>query len=323
MKSLSLICSLAGFMLLCAGFVSSQEKGFKKNKRNNGMQEEDARMMKILERSLKLADTERDRFIRELVRIDPKDALRVDFKQWYTRLAGGGPNWERAKADRQSIRELFERVAMRMKIEGDTITRDQFLVYANRYLGSENSPYWREPNDNAPSREVNVVFEYFDRDRDQFLKGDEMPPALQADLPRWDKNGDQKIDSEEYLAYFRDRFNQLRQQVLKTGLAQEPGETNDPATGVAPPKLPPGLPKWFVEVDRDRDGQIALFEWRKANWPIEEFASLDLNDDGFLVPDEVLRLLATINRDGTQPYEYLMKKTTGKTTSGLTKKGPR
>ncbi|MSU79312.1 MAG: hypothetical protein EXS16_14630 [Gemmataceae bacterium] len=323
MNCCSKILVLSFFAFLCAGLVSSQEGSFKKSKKDRRPSDEDAKMMKILERSFKLADTERDRFIRELVRLDSTEALRVDFKQWFARLSAGGTTWERGKFERQNIMELFDRAAMRLKLDGNTITRDQFFVYANRYLGSENSPYWREPKENASSKEIAKVFEHFDRDNDQFLKGDEIPTSLQTDLARWDKNGDGRIDSDEYRAYFPESYERVRQQMLNSGQGmpgQQPVETADPDTGIAPAKLPPGLPRWFAEVDRDRDGQIALFEWRKAGWPLDEFGTLDINDDGFLVPDEVLRLLATINRDGTQPFEYLMKKTTAKTSSSLAKK---
>jgi hypothetical protein len=58
-------------------------------------------------------------------------------------------------------------------------------------------------------------------------------------------------------------------------------------------KLPAGLPGFFTEADFDRDGQLGLYEWVKYGFDsaakIDEFKSLDLNDDGLLTAEEYLR----------------------------------
>jgi Ca2+-binding EF-hand superfamily protein len=56
-------------------------------------------------------------------------------------------------------------------------------------------------------------------------------------------------------------------------------------------KLPEGLPSWFHELDKDGDGQISLYEWRKGGKTIDEFSRYDLNNDGLITPEEVLRVL--------------------------------
>jgi Ca2+-binding EF-hand superfamily protein len=55
--------------------------------------------------------------------------------------------------------------------------------------------------------------------------------------------------------------------------------------------LPTNLPAWFKELDKDKDGQISLYEWRKGGKTGEEFRKYDLNEDGFVTPEEVLRVL--------------------------------
>jgi Ca2+-binding EF-hand superfamily protein len=55
--------------------------------------------------------------------------------------------------------------------------------------------------------------------------------------------------------------------------------------------LPPGLPLWFAELDTDQDGQLSLEEWRKGGKAAEDFRKHDLNDDGYITPDELLRSL--------------------------------
>lgn len=56
-------------------------------------------------------------------------------------------------------------------------------------------------------------------------------------------------------------------------------------------RLPEGIPDWFTRKDVDLDGQVSMAEyspvWHRAN--LEEFASLDLNGDGLIVPKECLR----------------------------------
>ncbi len=53
--------------------------------------------------------------------------------------------------------------------------------------------------------------------------------------------------------------------------------------------LPKDLPEWFDTDDLNKDGQIALFEWRKAGKSIAEFETMDMNGDGLITADELLR----------------------------------
>jgi hypothetical protein len=65
-----------------------------------------------------------------------------------------------------------------------------------------------------------------------------------------------------------------------------------PAAGpAAAPR--PELPAWFTQCDSNRDGQVSLYEWRKAGRPLDEFRRMDRNNDGLLTPEEVFWYLRT------------------------------
>jgi len=53
--------------------------------------------------------------------------------------------------------------------------------------------------------------------------------------------------------------------------------------------LPKELASWFDDLDVDRDGQVALYEWREGGRDLDEFRKYDLNDDGFITLDELIR----------------------------------
>ena len=59
--------------------------------------------------------------------------------------------------------------------------------------------------------------------------------------------------------------------------------------------LPGNLRDWFLQNDRDGDGQIAMHEFA-SNWSAtrtREFARLDLNNDGLVTPKEYVKSKTT------------------------------
>lgn len=56
--------------------------------------------------------------------------------------------------------------------------------------------------------------------------------------------------------------------------------------------LPKELPKWWPDVDADRDAQLSLYEWRTSGRKVDDFTTLDLNGDGYLTAEEYLRATA-------------------------------
>jgi hypothetical protein len=138
------------------------------------------------------------------------------------------------------------------------------------------------------------VFRKLDRNGDGYLDLDEMPTELLADRARWDTNGDGRIDEAEYTRYFAAR---LRIVARDRGIDLPGGppaivppvpESGRPVV-YRPGRLPPGLPAWFEQLDTDGDGQLGLYEWQQGGRDEKEFLALDLNGDGFVTVEELLR----------------------------------
>ncbi|MCI0681565.1 MAG: hypothetical protein L0Y71_05640 [Gemmataceae bacterium] len=136
-----------------------------------------------------------------------------------------------------------------------------------------------------------------DANGDDVLNTDEMPDAIKNDLVRWDANHDNLIDRDEHRGYFVAR---LQNGDGRGGLAnpvtiiiQE--EFDSRPTVLRAGKLPKEL-KWFEQLDTDGDGQVAMFEWRKAGKSMDDYATLDRNEDGFITPEEALRTTMAYNQ---------------------------
>ncbi len=57
-------------------------------------------------------------------------------------------------------------------------------------------------------------------------------------------------------------------------------------------RLPEGLPDWFNSSDADGDGQVSMHEFASplTDEKIAEFAKYDLNGDGYITAEEVLKV---------------------------------
>ena len=156
------------------------------------------------------------------------------------------------------------------------------------------------------------AFRQLDCDGSGFLEPSEWTESLASLVRRVDANGDGRIEFEEYHRYFekrvslaietvplpepkRDKFEkrdfaltpQPQQMKNRKEPQDSPGASKSVATRYG--KLPPGLPGWFETLDTDHDGQIALHEWRKGGFPLDEFEAMDLDHDGSLTAAEWLR----------------------------------
>jgi Ca2+-binding EF-hand superfamily protein len=136
-------------------------------------------------------------------------------------------------------------------------------------------------------------FKRRDQNGDGYLNFDEMPRTLREQIERWDLNGDNLISLDEFRQYYAARMG------MRGGLDAEPApitiiiedDLDKRPTVFRAGKLPKELPKWFKELDSDRDGQVAFHEWRHGGKDLDEFKDWDRNDDGFITAEEVLSKL--------------------------------
>jgi uncharacterized membrane protein YgcG len=149
------------------------------------------------------------------------------------------------------------------------------------------------------SRWADDEFNRRDSNGDGVLNSDEMPDAIKNDLIRYDTTHDQLIDREEYRGYFLAR---LQNGDGRGGMGNPvtiilEEEFDRRPTVLRAGKLPKEL-KWFEEMDTDGDGQVAMYEWRKGGKSMDSYASYDRNEDGFITPEEALRMTTARNSAG-------------------------
>jgi Ca2+-binding EF-hand superfamily protein len=231
----------------------------------------------------------------------------------FDRFANGRPSIAISEIPFPPLRQRIEEYAKENGITNGQITRDQFMAAmqktATMRAPGAGAPGGQGPGGGGPGfpgggrrggprfplggpemlmRVAQGSFQRMDLNHDNFLTPDEVPPALQEELFKYDFDNDGKISPEEYLAYFQEKAKggQGRGSMEKAPEEEDDG-TKRPVVYRAG-KLPKELPAWFAQLDKDGDGQISLYEWRIGGRPLEEFARLDRNDDGYLTAEEVL-----------------------------------
>lgn len=245
---------------------------------------EEQTVSRCAERALKAAKGERAQFLRELEAAFPEKVVNAlteeEYATWFALLAGKNEEWRRDDAQ-PGLAELFDKVVQRLELGPvPSIKKEEFAKYARRVLREQN-PADRDADPNA---DADKVFRVIDRDGDGELAAEEFTAGLKDDKVRADADGNGRITKDEYRGYFHRRV-QTKADTLSS--AAKPG--GDPLVRGAKGGPGSGLPAWFAALDADKDGQVALFEWRKGGRAIAGFTEMDLNGDGLLTRDEYLR----------------------------------
>jgi Ca2+-binding EF-hand superfamily protein len=215
----------------------------------------------------------------------------------------------------EKLREKLSGFMRSKGISGSTLSKEQFGIYFNEVARPE-----------MEKGQTKQFFDGTDANKDGKLTRDEIeasskrwgrgPSPLLERFSEFDKNKDGTIDLDEYSTYMverrtswqkdREQRETKREEPKKEststgGSTDNSGYRTAPAATTPPPstdgrplvfrygKLPTrDLPSWFVDLDKDKDGQIGLYEWRSGGKLTSEFRKYDVNGDGFLTAEEVM-----------------------------------
>ncbi len=168
-------------------------------------------------------------------------------------------------------------------------------------------------------------FRRYDRNRDGVLDREESG-RLREDPTALDRNRDGRITLEEYVsaavspvgaAGGRPGAPRGEQELTEVSKSEKDGRKS--YRFLQPhERLPEGLPDWFVDRDKNGDGQVSMAEYASSwsNATAEGFEDLDLNDDGFVTPKECLKAGGTKPESQTTAASSEPTKTKKATKSG-------
>ncbi|WP_439631734.1 hypothetical protein [Gemmata sp.] len=246
---------------------------------NDPDQYEEKLVARATERAVKAIKSDRVLWVKELEAAFPNrvgnPTKDEDYAAWFALVAGKGDEWRRADAT-GGFADLFDKVVQRLELGPvPSIRRDEFQKYARRALvpGQTAGAEAHEDADRA--------FRVLDRDGDGVLAPAEFTTKLRDDRLRADADGNGRIDRDEYRAHFNTRATAAAD--VLAAKAAEAGGKPAGRTGKG------GVPDWFADLDADKDGQIALSEWRKAGRAINLYLEMDLDADGLLTKEEYQR----------------------------------
>jgi len=221
------------------------------------------------------------------------------------------------------LQEWMTQYAQRNGISSGQLTREQFAGFYQDVLSQQmanRGSFRGGPPSGAPTgvpsgsptgtvgntdsfdeERARQRFRERDHNGDGVLSPDEASDTLRAEFSQWDANHNGVIEWDEYKEYYKARNSYMRDQYGQGGgynpnNPMQPGDPNFPIpeedrkpTVYRSGNLPKELPPWFAQMDRDRDGQIGLYEWKDAGRTTVEFREIDANQDGFITVEEALR----------------------------------
>lgn len=252
-------------------------------------QHEERTLARGVERAVRAARSDRALWVKTLEDEFPGKAgnpLKEDeYAAWFDLLVGKGTEW-RKDGENSPTAALFDRVVRRLELGPvPSVKRDEFLRYARRVLVQENPRPSDPPPD--PNEDADKVFRVLDRDADGVLAAEEFTTKLREDRQRFDADANGRIDKDEYRGYFQKRLDAAVDVATKAD--DKNGRTGDPKAANRAAAKGGGFPDWLTGLDADKDGQIALHEWRTGGKAIDAFTAMDLDGDGLLTKEEFQR----------------------------------
>jgi hypothetical protein len=264
---------------------------------------EDRAVFRCTERAVRAVKSDRALWIKELEAAYPGRVANAtteeEYATWFVLVAGKGDEWRKDSVPNAQVGELFERVVQRMELGPvPSIRKDEFARYARRCLMPGNPPKEGAAAPDPNAEEADRVFRVLDRDGDGNLAVEELTLRLKDDKVRADGDGNGRINKDEYRLYFQRRVTvSVETAAAKAGTGEKAARVPDGKPAGPGAKSTVALPEWFASTDSDMDGQVALFEWRKAGRSLDSFTEMDLDGDGLLTRDEYSRFLKKVELD--------------------------
>ncbi len=158
----------------------------------------------------------------------------------------------------------------------------------------------RPKPDDRVRRYAEALLRRYDRNRNGMLEKEEWS-RMRGDPARSDTNKDGILTVDELAVQLSayGRSNRITSQPRAAASTAEPRPADGNRTSRSSPRfttateriaeiLPRELLDWFLQKDRDGDGQVAMSEFSSA-WTLDrmrEFTQLDLDNDGLITPRE-------------------------------------
>jgi hypothetical protein len=175
----------------------------------------------------------------------------VDLNERFNRIADGKDVIIRSELN-STGQQLFDRLAERLGITNDEITREQFARSRTGKVGPPGAP-------------VSAA-----------------QPAVRAAPGATTYSGESDADRNDLAVRSEESYRRWEPPSSAAGMP-----TSKPLVYHSF-NLPKELPAWFQQLDTNHDAQIGLYEWKVSGRPIAEFQKMDRNNDGFLTVEEVL-----------------------------------
>ena len=232
---------------------------------------------------------------------------RPDPEQMWGFIGKGKDSLDLNAPENARTREMMERMGSPIPSDGILRKADFVANFEKRMAerdngggppssspGSSSSPSSSSGGnmDEKTKRTFDFYMDRYDKNKDGKISSDEASSRMKPDFAKYDKNRDGFIDKDELRVYV--------EQFTSGGSSSSSSSSSDKKkddktkeivrpTVIRYGKLPKGVPDYFVDLDKDKDGQIGLYEWRRGNKETSEFIQMDLNKDAYLTAEEWVR----------------------------------
>lgn len=148
------------------------------------------------------------------------------------------------------------------------------------------------PLDERIRRYAESLMRQYDENRNGKLEKDEWSKMRGSDWAKADQDGNGELTLEEIGRHLAGESGAGSSQSGQPTATQVSSRTGKRFIQRLPwERLPPDLPSWFKDRDKDKDGQVLMAEFADKWTPdkLREFQKYDRNGDGVITPEECLK----------------------------------